>query len=287
MGPFAGRRREMSELHAALAGGSRLLLVAGDAGIGKTRFVTEGLQGTRSVWGACLPLAEKLPFLPVTEALDALSRVEDGALLAGALAAIPAYAQAEAVRLLPRLQPPDAGPRGGQRERMFSGVTELLAAAARPGRLALVIEDVHWADGATLDFLTFLARTGRADAITVVVTVRSDETPAEPAVSRWLAYARGSGHAREIRLGPLTRDEMAEQVNGLTGGQLPPAAWAELYARGEGNPFFTEQLVAEAVAGGGLGGLPARLAELLTARVSDCGPRPGRCWPPCRWPGGR
>ena len=276
MGPFAGRRREMSELHAALAGGSRLLLVAGDAGIGKTRFVTEGLRGTRSAWGACLPLAEKLPFLPVTEALDALSRVEDGALLAGALAAIPAYAQAEAVRLLPRLQPPDAGPRGGQRERMFSGITELLAAAARPGRLAIVIEDVHWADGATLDFLTFLARTGRADAITVVATVRSDETPAEPAVSRWLAYARGSGHAREIRLGPLTRDEMAEQVSGLTGGQLPPAAWAELYARGEGNPFFTEQLVAEAVAGGGFGGLPARLAELLTARVSDCGPA---AWP--------
>ena len=277
MGPFAGRRREMSELHAALAGGSRLVLVAGDAGIGKTRFVTEGLRGTRSVWGACLPLAEKLPFLPVTEALDALSRVENGALLAGALAAIPAYAQAEAVRLLPRLQPPDAGPRGGgQRERMFSGVTELLAEAARPGRLAVAIEDVHWADGATLDFLTFLARTGRADAITVVATVRSDETPAEPAVTRWLAYARGSGHAREIRLGPLTRDEMAEQVNGLTGGQLPPAAWAELYARGEGNPFFTEQLVAEAMAGGGLGGLPARLAELLTARVSDCGPQ---AWP--------
>ena len=58
MGPFAGRRREMSELHAALAGGSRLVLVAGDAGIGKTRFVTEGLRGTRAVWRACLPLAE-------------------------------------------------------------------------------------------------------------------------------------------------------------------------------------------------------------------------------------
>jgi predicted ATPase len=156
-------------------------VVAGDAGIGKTRFVTEGLRDARSVWGACLPLAEKLPFLPVTEALDALSRIEDGALPAGALAAIPAYAKAEAVRLLPRLQPPDDAPRAGQRERIFSGVTELLAAAARPGGLAVVIEDVHWADGATLDFLTFLARTGRADAITVVATVRSDETPAEPA----------------------------------------------------------------------------------------------------------
>jgi DNA-binding CsgD family transcriptional regulator len=100
-------------------------------------------------------------------------------------------------------------------------------------------------------------------------------------VSRWLAYARGSGHAREIRLPPLTRDEMAEQAAGLAGGRLSPADADELYARSEGNPFFTEQLVAEALAGGGRageragpgrrGGLPARLAELLTARVSGCG----------------
>ncbi len=97
------------------------MLVAGDAGIGKTRFVTEGLRGTLSVWGGCLPLAEKLPFLPVTEALDALSRIQDGALLAGALAAIPAYAQAEAARLLPHLQSADAAPgpkpAAGQRDR--------------------------------------------------------------------------------------------------------------------------------------------------------------------------
>ncbi len=114
--------------------------------------------------GACLPLAEKLPFLPVAEALDALSRIEDGALLAGALAVIPAYAQAEAARLLPHLEAadalPGAKPAAGQRERMFSGVAELLAAVARRSGLAVVIEDVHWADGATLDFLTFLARAG-------------------------------------------------------------------------------------------------------------------------------
>jgi DNA-binding CsgD family transcriptional regulator len=282
MGVFAGRRRELAALRAALDGGWRLVLVAGDAGIGKTRFVTEGLRGTPQVWGACLPLAEKLPFLPVTEALDALSRIGDGVLLAGALAAIPPYAQAEAARLLPQLPPPAAeGARSGQRERMFSGVAELLAAAARPGGLTVVIEDVHWADGATLDFLTFLTRAGRAGAVRVVATVRSDEAPAEPAVSRWLAYARGSGHAHEIRLGPLSRDETAEQVTGLPGGQLTPT-WPGLYARAEGNPFFTEQLVAGALAGdpldggapagggapGGPGGLPPRLAELLAARVS-------------------
>jgi DNA-binding CsgD family transcriptional regulator len=287
MGVFAGRGRELAGLRAALDGGSRLVLVAGDAGIGKTRFVTEGLRGTPQVWGACLPLAENLPFLPVTEALDALSRIGDGALLAGALAAIPPYAQAEAARLLPQLPPPvpesarsGAGQQGaGQRERMFSGVAELLAAAARPGGLTVVIEDVHWADGATLDFLTFLTRAGRAEAVRVVATVRSDEAPAEPAVSRWLAYARGSGHAHEIRLGPLTRDEIAEQVTGLTAGQLAPEPWPGLYARAEGNPFFTEQLVADALAGdgtrGGADGLPPRLAELLAARVSGGTPRAG------------
>jgi len=281
---FAGREREVSELRAALRGGSRLVRVAGDAGIGKTRLVTESLRGTPSVWGACLPLTEKLPFLPVAEALDALSRLEDGALLDGALAAVPPYARAETARLLPHLQPdagPEARPVSGQRERMFSGVAEVLAAAARRSGLVVVIEDVHWADSATLDFLTFLSRTGRAEAVTVVATARSDETPLEPAVSRWLAYARGSGHAREIRLAPLTRDEMAEQAAGLAGGRPSPVDADELYARSEGNPFFTEQLVAEAMAGGGRtgegagagrrGALPARLAELLTARVSDCG----------------
>jgi DNA-binding CsgD family transcriptional regulator len=282
MGVFAGRERELAGLRAALGDGSRLVLVAGDAGIGKTRFVTEGLRDTPQVWGACLPLAEKLPFLPVTETLDALSRIGDGALLAGALAAIPPYAQAEAARLLPQLPPPAAEaarPGSGQRERMFSGVAELLAAAARIGGLTVVIEDVHWADGATLDFLTFLTRAGRAEAVRVVATVRSDEAPAEPAVSRWLAYARGSGHAHEIRLGPLSRDEIAEQVTGLTGGQLAPEAWPGLYARGEGNPFFTEQLVAGALAGdeapGRPDGLPPRLAELLADRVSGGSPQAG------------
>ena len=80
----------------------------------------------------------------------------------------------------------------------------------------------------------------------------------------------------EIRLGPLSRAEEAEQVAALAGGPVPPRVLDALYARAEGNPFFTEQLVAAALAGAAEGvlrvpaGLPARLAELLTARAGRC-----------------
>src|SRR5262249_18398983 len=142
--------------------------------------------------------------------------------------------------------------------------------------VGLVVEDVHWADSATLDCLTYLTRAG-GGAVTVVVTCRGDEAPLDRPVAAWLAHVRGGGGGEEIRLGPLSRGEAAEQIADLVGGP-PPAGFADdLYARAEGNPFFTEQLVAAALAGpagGGLrapAGLPERLTELLVARAARCG----------------
>ena len=285
---FVGRERELAAFHAALAGDTRLLLVVGDAGVGKTRFVAECMRRAAdaqvlSAWGACLPLAEKLPFLPVAEALDGLSRLDGGAMLERALAVVPRYVRAEVARLLPRLDDAaslDAGSPGEwQRERLFSAIAELLGAIARQARqarLVLVIEDVHWADSATLDIMTFLARPGRGD-VTMAVTCRSDQAPMEPHVTGWLAHVREAEHVAEIRVGPLSRAEVAEQVAGLMGGQPRPGDVDELYTRAEGNPFFTEQLVAAVLAGpeqarpGQPATLPARLAELLTARAAGCG----------------
>jgi DNA-binding CsgD family transcriptional regulator len=124
--------------------------------------------------------------------------------------------------------------------------------------------------------LTFLARAGCRDAVTVVATCRSDEAPVATPVTGWLAHVRGAAGVEEIRLGPLSRAEVAGQVAALAGGPVPPPVVDQLYARAEGNPFLTEQLVAAALAdaaGGGLrvpAGLPARLAELLAARASRC-----------------
>jgi DNA-binding CsgD family transcriptional regulator len=288
MGPpvaFVGRERELSRLLTALGADVRLVLVVGDAGVGKTSFVTEGMAraaaaGMVTVRGECLPLAETLPLLPVAAALGELARLDDGELIEAALGVTPEYVRGEVGRLVPGLGPGGGpGPAGGrdegwQRERLFSAVAELLDAVVRGGRcgVGLVVEDVHWADSATLDLLTFLARAGRRSAVTVVVTCRGDEAPLDGQVAGWLAQVRGAAGVAEIRLGSLSRPEVAGQVAALAGGPVPPGVVDELYARAEGNPFFTEQLMAAALADGvGVPArLPGRLAELLAARAERC-----------------
>ena len=285
---FIGRDGELSRLLAALGTEARLVLVVGDAGVGKTRFVAEAMTraaaaGTVMVRGDCLPLAGTLPLLPVAEALGELARLEGGGLLAAALDAAPGYVRGEIGRLLPGVGPDDGAAGDGRdgewsQERLFAAVAELLAAVAgRAGSgVGLVVEDVHWADSATLDCLTFLARAGRRSGVRVVVTCRSDEAPLAARVAGWLTDVRGTAGVEEIRLGPLSPTEVAVQAAALSRGPVSPQVVEELYARAEGNPFFTEQLVAAALASGAGGelrvpsGLPARLAELLSARAGRC-----------------
>ncbi|MGO9781087.1 MAG: ATP-binding protein, partial [Streptosporangiaceae bacterium] len=285
---FVGREGELSRLLGALAGDARLVLVVGDAGAGKTRFVAEAMDraaaaGMVMVRGECLPLAGTLPLFPVADALGALGRLEGGGLLAAALDAAPGYVREEVGRLLPGMDPGGGtGPAGRDgewsRQRLFAGAAELLAVVAEtagPG-VGLVVEDVHWADGETLDFLTFLVRAGRRGPVRVVATCRGDEAPLAEHVAGWLARVRGDAGTEEIRLGPLSRAEVAVQAAALAGGPVSPQVSDYLYARAEGNAFFTEQLVAAALAGQAGGGLqvpaelPARLAELLAARAGRC-----------------
>jgi DNA-binding NarL/FixJ family response regulator len=279
-GAFVGRESELSWLQSSLAERARLVLVVGDAGIGKTRFVAEGLAraaagGVLAVGGGCLPLAEKLPLLPVADALGELSRLDGGAPFEAALIVAPAFVRLEVARLLPRLAGGDAEAAGAaeewQRERLFAAVAELLGGVARRSAVVLLIEDLHWADDATLDLLTYLTRAGHAGAVTVVATCRSDEVPLDAAVADWLTHVRRDAGVEEIRLGPLSRNEVAEQVTALVGEAPPEGLVEEVYSRAEGHPFFTEQLVSAVITDSGQLALPARLAELLLARAARCG----------------
>src|SRR5215469_10090102 len=94
--PFVGREGELSRLLEAVGGGARLVLVVGDAGVGKTRFAGEAMArataaGMVTMRGECLPLAETLPLLPVAGAVGALARMDDGGPVLAALDTVPGY----------------------------------------------------------------------------------------------------------------------------------------------------------------------------------------------------
>ncbi len=211
------------------------------------------------------------------------SPVEDGRLQDGALGRVPRYVRTEVARLRPQLEAGDPGRgrvEGWQRERLFLAVAELLAGAAQESGLVMVVEDVHWADSATLDCLTYLAHAAGADAVTLVVTCRGDEVPVDAQLAGWLAHVR-SGGVREIRLGPLSRGEAAQLIAALVGGEPPGRFADDLFARAEGNPFFTEQLVATAMAGPVRDVLrpPDLLPRTASRAANGASERLWQCWP--------
>jgi hypothetical protein len=211
---FVGRERELARLQSALGDRPRLVLVVGDAGIGKTRLVGESLRraasgGMVAVSGGCLPLAEKLPLLPVADALAELSRVDGGAPFEAALAAAPAYVRPEVARLLPRFpsEPTAVGRvEEWRHERLFAAMAEVLGGWRNVLPWCCWSRNVHWADPTTLDLLTYLTRAGRESSVSLVVTCRSDEVPLDAAVADWLTHVRRDAGVEEIRLGPVLAD---------------------------------------------------------------------------------
>jgi DNA-binding NarL/FixJ family response regulator len=280
-GRFVGRTEELArlgDLLAHAAGGEPLVaLVGGEAGVGKTRLAdqladTAAAQGVLVLRGGCVPLGEEgVPFAPVTEALRGLARALDPA----ELDAVAGSARAELGRLVPDLDRGDgaaAGPAvaGAGQGRLFElllGVVERLA-ARRP--LLLVMEDLHWADRSTRDLVAYLATYLRGGPVLVLLTFRSDELHRLHPLRGLLGELARNRRVRRLELGRFSRDELAEQLAGLVGGDPPAGLVEEVYARSEGNPFFAEELV---LAGAGVGPAALRpsLQEVLLTRVVRLG----------------
>ena len=267
---LVGRDAELHQLDAGAEAG-RHLLVVGDAGVGKSSLVAEWVAGRRGLHleGRCAPLSGAMPLLPVMDALG--SRHADvRPAVARALSGLSPSLRAALRALLPQHDLPGDGAETGEEE-LFLAIGELLAEMADARPVVLVVEDVHWADPKTLNLLSYLIL-GRVDAdLQLVATFRSDESDLGAPAQSWLSRAQMSSRLAELRLEPLDRQAFDQQL-GQLGVAVPVEAADFIFARSEGNPFFTEQLVA-ALGSSHESALPGRVAGLLGARLDSVSSR--------------
>jgi ATP/maltotriose-dependent transcriptional regulator MalT len=274
---FVGRAAELAELSGALeasaAGTPSLALVAGESGVGKSRLASELTRtareaGARVLSGDCVELGEgELPYAPLVGALRRIARDGDPA-----FDVLPESQRADLATILPGLGGGGSREEGAAAEqvRVFEALLALFDAMSEEQPLLLVIEDLHWADSSTRGFMRFLARTLCAERILVLGTYRSDELHRRHPLRPLLAELARDPLAHLVELDRLSRDEMAEQLEDIIGSPADPGLVERLYSRSEGNPLFTEELLAVGLDGRGT--LPPTLRDALMLRVERLSP---------------
>jgi len=277
--PLVGRSAEWSallEAYDAARHDGRLVVLEGEAGIGKTRLAEEFAAhaiaaGATTIGGRCYDGESGLAYQPLVEGLRAaLAGQADSAWLQ----AVPTPWLAEASRLLPELvdlrpglaPAPLDGP--GAQSRFLAGLCQVLLTALRgpvPG--VLVLDDLHWADEASLDLLTYLVRRLAGQPLCIVVTWRSEQVQGGHRLRRLAAEAQRAGGATVLRLAPLSQPEVAELVLAVAPARAGQAAW--LYQETEGLPFFLTEYLAVAPEGAPDAPLPGGVRELLQAKLGQ------------------
>ncbi len=267
-GPLVGRAAELDRL-AGLVGLSSTpgatptpegaVLLAGDAGVGKTRLLAELRDraqeaGYRVLVGHCLDFGDSaLPYLPFSEAFGRLA-TEAPTLARSLVEAGPAIARLmPARRVLPEQSTAVHEDEQSHLDRpdLFAAVHAALELLGRAEPLLLIVEDVHWADRSTREMLSFLF-SRRFDApVAVVASYRSDDLhrrhPLRTAAAEW---SRLPGVSR-VELGRLPDDDVRALVGSLHPGPMSERSLRGIVERAEGNAFFTEELVGATEVGTG------------------------------------
>jgi transcriptional regulator with XRE-family HTH domain/tetratricopeptide (TPR) repeat protein len=244
--------RLVGALEAVLGGAGRCVVLAGEAGIGKTRLAQEAMLQARGrnvvvISGRCYEPQRAVPYYPFLEALTRAYATAPAALRAD----VP-HRWAEVARLLPEQSdleastPVSRSSRGGhdEQQRLFWQVTSFLQALATIRPVALMLDDLHWADGASLALLQHLACHTREHRILLLGTYREG--------------GMGHEHPLETVLRDLTRERLIERMRvhrlseqgtqaliaGAMGEEQVPLEFAQLlYGRTGGNPFFTHEVL--------------------------------------------
>ncbi len=244
----------------ARAGRARFVLVSGDAGIGKTRLVSEVCgrarqAGMLTAVGGCVQTGDAaVAYAPLAEVLRDLLRQLRSATLTELMG--PGAAE---IRPLLGGEVADGASRGGSA--LFEHLLGLLVRLGEHRPALVVFEDLHWADPSTRDLVAFLARNLREAAVAIVLTYRSDELHRRHPLHGLLADVRRDPDLEAIALPGLGRADLSALVGEISDEALPAARVDELAARSGGNPFYVEELIAA----GPSAGLPASLAEAILA----------------------
>ncbi len=247
----------------ARSGSGQVVLLSGEAGVGKTRLVAEVkiralAQDFQVVQGSCFPTDHAIPYAPL---LDLLRSLLAGSSLAMPAASVRQVAQA----FLPLF--PDAGlqltsdpplpalpsldPEQEKRHR-FEILSGLLTPQAVEHPVCVIVEDLHWSDDTSLEFLHYLARRSSTHRLLLLLTYRSDEIG--PSLRHFLAQLDRERLAQEVSLARLTQDGVEAMLRAIFA--LPQTTRIELldpiYTLTDGNPFFVEETLTSLIASGGI-----------------------------------
>lgn len=250
----------------------RVLLLSGDAGVGKTRLLRSLRDhahgaGWQVLAGHCLDFADSaLPYLPFSEVLGRI--VADHPELVDAVAAVhPALTRLQPGRRTRGSgddDPADEVGHATDRGDIFVAVHALLEAAATEAPVLLVVEDLHWADQSTRDMLGFLFTRAFARPVAIVASYRSDDLHRRHPLRRQVAEWSRLPQVGRLALSPLSEDSVRALVRALADGLDEPSV-SRIVARAEGNAFFVEELVASGSCADG--DVPGDLADLLLVRL--------------------
>lgn len=279
--PLVGRGGDLERLVAGAGldptgDGRGVVVLSGDAGMGKTRLLTElavraAERGRRVLVGHCVGEAgSTLPYLPFVEMLGRLA-TDEAEVAADLVAAHPSLAPLVRAHLrdVPRAAEERADShRGDLFESLHAGLEHL----AQDRSLLVVVEDVHWADQSSRELLSLLLTRGFSAPVSLVISFRSDDLHRRhPLRSTLAVWARSPGVAR-VDLAPLDPTAMRELVRGLTpegAGTMVEREVRAVVERADGNAFFAEEIVAAARLG--LDGVGDDLSRLLLVRFEQLG----------------
>ncbi|HEV7721350.1 MAG TPA: AAA family ATPase, partial [Iamia sp.] len=280
---LVGRADELRAVRAAWAavvdGKPGVVLLGGDAGVGKSRLVAELRPDVLAAGGAWLlgstpsRSSGTQPFAPLTGALRGLLRGLDEA----ERERVVGPARGDLARLLPEL-----GAAGGSPAvfdavttdpaRLFELVIGVLDRLGRDRPVALVLEDLHWAEASTLDLVDFLARNLDGLRLLVVLTYRADELHRTHPLRPALAELRRLPAVTTVTVEPLDAGEVTALATALAGGPLQDRLLERVVARSSGLPFFVEELVAAGVEACDTTDVPPGLQDVLQIRIDALPP---------------